>query len=475
MQKLLQRTLRSLFWIISPNSWLDQIGTSTGYRTFSESFKNWRLLRTPSKVKEDQQKGNKIAHINWRFPAFSETFIRRELDQLVSSGINVQVFAEAPDPNLIDDEAITAWVNRTVYTSPIIISRLFYLFFYFLFLHPIKTVKLFLYILFHRYSYYKTLREDLVIFGKSLYLAGYLRNYGIQHIHSPWANQTAFLSMGAAYLLDLPFTVHVRAFDINHWKSQYGLAEILENADYIITNSEYNRSRINLIVKDKKIVHLIRNGVDTDKIIPNERPERLNSPVRILSVGRLIEPKGYIYLLQACALLVDKGISFECKIYGGRNFVSEIRSYMDIIAAYNTLKLENWVSFEGAQPFGEILKSYQWADIFVLPCVKSQTGEHDITPNAILEAMAMELPVVSTKVGGIPEIMIHQKTGLLVDPGDVTALSKALQTLIQDPDLRRKYGKAGRQQVIEHYNSAKNVSKIVSLFNQVQNQGTVNS
>jgi glycosyltransferase involved in cell wall biosynthesis len=174
-------------------------------------------------------------------------------------------------------------------------------------------------------------------------------------------------------------------------------------------------------------------------------------------------------------MLVERGVSFECKIFGGRDFVKETRSYMDIIATYHTLKLEDWVSFEGAQPFGEILKSYQWADIFVLPCVKSQTGEHDITPNAILEAMAMELPVVSTRTGAIPEIVIHQKTGLLIDPGDVTALSKALQTLIQDPDLRRKYGKAGRQQVIEHYNSAKNVSKIVSLFNQVQNQGTVNS
>ena len=465
MRLSLKRTLKNLFGIINPRFWLDWVGTSAAYRSFSESFKNWKLLRTPQKIITDRQKGNKIAYINWRFPILSTTFIRREIDGLISCGINLQVFAEALDPDLIEDKEINAWIDRTIYIHPIIFSKLVYIILYFLFLHPIKTLRLFLYILFHRYSYYKTLKEDFIVFGKTLYLTGCVRNYGVQHIHSPWANQTAFKSLGAAYLLDLPFTVHVRAFDINHWKSQYGLGDILENADFIITNSEYNRSRINSIIEGKKKVFVIRNGVNTNLIIPNERPEKRNSPVRIISVGRLIEPKGYIYLLQACAQLVYQGIDLNCKILGDKDFTNEARSYIDIMSTYHALKLEKWVSFEGAQPLGEILKSYQWADIFVLACVKSQTGEHDITPNVILEAMAMELPVVSTRSGAIPEIVIHQKTGLLVEPKDVPSLAGAINTLITDHGLRRRFGKAGRKQVVDHYNTSKNISKMAEILN----------
>lgn len=468
-QRLRRISHKIFFWPLNVNSWIDLIGLSAEYRIISESHKNWRLLRSPRKVQPIHNEEIKIAYNLWQFPNFTETFIRREIDELVSSGKSAQVFAETTDPNLIIDDSIQAWINRTIYIYPIIFSKLLSEFFYFLIFHPIKTIKLFLYILFHRYSYYKTLKEDFVVFGKTLHLTRFLKNYDIQHVHSPWANLTGFLSFGAAYLLNLPFTVHVRAYDINHWKSKFGLSEILENADCIFTNSEYNRSRINSITQNKKNIYLIRDGVDTNILIPNQKSDRLSFPVRILSVGRLIEPKGFVYLLQACALLVKQGISFECKIIGGRDFTKEKRSYMDIFTTYHALKLEEWVSFEGAEPFGEILKSYHWADVFVLACVKSQTGEHDITPNVILEAMAMELPVVSTKTGAIPEIITHRKTGLLVDPGDADALAEALKSLILAPDLRIKLGKAGRRQVIENYNISQNVSKMAGLFKQFQN------
>jgi glycosyltransferase involved in cell wall biosynthesis len=465
LYKLRHRSFKNPFAKFTAESIINRIGSSLWYRNLSESQKNLRTLRKPRAVQSSKQNGKKISYVLWQFPVYGETFIRREINQLLSLGVNIQVFADDPDPNLIEDEAINTWVERTVYPDPINTSRLVALLLFFFFRHPIKTTKLFLYILFHRHSYYKTLREDLVVFSKTLNLTKLLKKYGIQHIHSPWANLTAFKCIGAAYLLDLPFTVHVRAYDINHWKSQYGLVDILENADYIFTNSEYNQSRINLITRSRKEILLVRDGLDPSKIIANERQDHSGSPIRILSVGRLIEPKGYIYLLQACSLLVKKGINYKCKIVGGSDFIRETRTYLDIMSTYHTLQLENWVSFEGACSFGEILKSYQWADIFVLPCVKSQTGEHDITPNVILEAMAMELPVVSTTTGAIPEIITHHKNGLLVDPGDLDALAESIHSLILNPDLRKEYGKAGRKQVIKNYNISRNISKILDVFN----------
>ena len=468
--KLRHRSFKNPLAKFGPAAALDRIDSNPWYRNFTKSHNNRRLLRQPLTANKFELNGKKIAYVLWQFPYFYETFIQRELDQLVSSDVNLKVFAESPDPNLIEDEAFNAWMYSTTYTDPILTSRLVGLLIYFLFRHPIKTFELFFYVLFHRYSYYKTLREDLVVFAKTLNLAGFLKKYSVEHIHSPWANQTAFLSIGAAYLLELPFTVHVRAYDINHWKSQFSLGVILENADYIFTNSEYNRHRINLITQNRKKIFLVRDGVDTSQICPDERPDRGDSPVRILSVGRLIEPKGYLYLLKACALLMDQGFDFKCKIIGDRDLGKEARTYIDIMSTYHDLKLEEWVTFEGAKPFTEVLKHYQWADIFVLPCVKSQTGEHDITPNVILEALAMELPVVSTTSGAIPEIISNHESGLLVPPGDVDALAEAIQSLIQNPEFRKRYGAAGRRQVVENYNIVKNATNLAGIFNESQKQ-----
>ncbi|HUK40057.1 MAG TPA: glycosyltransferase, partial [Candidatus Acidoferrales bacterium] len=126
----------------------------------------------------------------------------------------------------------------------------------------------------------------------------------------------------------------------------------------------------------------------------------------------------------------------------------------------------NEIVFLDRQPFDYVLKRYAAADIFVLPGVTASHGGRDITPNVLMEAMAMKLPVVSTISGAIPEVVENGVSGLLVPPHDEQALAGALVRLIQEPGLRQTYGRNGRRRVEERFDVAKNATAFVSLFGQ---------
>jgi glycosyltransferase involved in cell wall biosynthesis len=188
--------------------------------------------------------------------------------------------------------------------------------------------------------------------------------------------------------------------------------------------------------------------------------------VRILSVGRLIEEKGFIYLLRALKLLQDRGCTFRCEIVGAPDESSASGYYAELQALWRRLGLEPVVTFVGALPFNGVLEKYADADMFVLPSVTAASGGRDVTPNALIEAMAMGLPVVSTRMSGIPEIVEHGVSGLLVPPRNDRALAHALEGLIADPCLRRRLGQNARRRVEVRFDIRKNILPLGELFQQ---------
>ena len=118
----------------------------------------------------------------------------------------------------------------------------------------------------------------------------------------------------------------------------------------------------------------------------------------------------------------------------------------------------------GAQPFEKILEAYTRADLFVLPCVIAENGGRDISPNALIEAMAMGLPVISTQLSAIPEIVEHGVSGVLVPPNDANALADAMRQLMENEPLRRALGVRARERVAARYDARKNVQQFVALF-----------
>jgi glycosyltransferase involved in cell wall biosynthesis len=319
----------------------------------------------------------------------------------------------------------------------------------------------------HQYGAYKNLREDKLFFGMILYLAGMLREKNINHIHSPWADQCAFAALIASRLLGIPFTVQARAHDIHRKCHLYALQEKFENAAFVVTNTNYNYSHIKSMLKERSSRKLftIYEGLNLGKFEPNSIKQNISKNVKILSVARLIEEKGLIYLLKACNILKEKGFTFRCNIIGGTEEPFYTYYYLALKKLHRELNLEDCVFFLGAQPFKQVLEEYKKHDIFILPCVIARNGGRDISPNSLLEAMAMKMPVISTTIAAIPEIVDDGENGLLVPPNNENALADAAIKLIQDYNSRKTLGENARKKIEERFDIHKNLQQYFALLN----------
>jgi glycosyltransferase involved in cell wall biosynthesis len=204
-------------------------------------------------------------------------------------------------------------------------------------------------------------------------------------------------------------------------------------------------------------MHIVHCGVDPDKFTPVSQ-KSLNKVPIILFVAQLTEKKGTPFLVKACKILKDNCLDFRCTIVGDGPQKPLIKELI------KSNKLEDNVQLAG-RVFQEELKSYLAdADIFVLPCIQKDDGEMDGIPVVLMEAMAMQLPVVSTPISGIPELINDGQNGLLVEQKNPQALAEALQQLCLDTKLRKKLGQKGREKVIKDFNINKTARKLKTLF-----------
>ena len=151
-------------------------------------------------------------------------------------------------------------------------------------------------------------------------------------------------------------------------------------------------------------------------------------------------------------------MEFQCEIIGdGPDRISLERLWRD-------LGLEDTVTFAGARPNIEVMNRYVDASVFVLPCVIASNDDRDGIPNVLLEAMANELPIISTPISGIPEVLEHEVTGLFSEPGDERSLAEAIDRLIRDPGLRTALGRSGRDIVKERFDIHKNIGRLLDLL-----------
>ena len=290
-----------------------------------------------------------------------------------------------------------------------------------------------------------------------------MRENNISHIHSPWSDRSAFVSLIASKLLNISYSVQARAHDIHRKNYLFGLEEKFNNADFIITNTNYNLEHLGKNYSLNGKVNLIYNGIDLKQFVPVNGENQDPGPVKLLCVARLVEQKGLIILLKAVKILKDKNYEFTCEIIGGPESLY-MNYYISLKKLHKELGLSENVFFLEAQPFDKVLKHYNDADIFVLPCVVAEDGSRDITPNSLIEAMAMKLPVISTTVTGIPEIVDNGINGILIPPNDIDALVSAVEKLFNEPLLRRQFGENARRKVEEKFDINKNINRYIHLF-----------
>ena len=202
--------------------------------------------------------------------------------------------------------------------------------------------------------------------------------------------------------------------------------------------------------------HIVRCGVDPD--LYDVRPDPGNKVPVIICVGRLVPAKGQHILLKACSLLKRDGVQFHLIIIGE----GPDRSSLEKFVARNDLR--EVVTFTGVLGQDKVRQQYDRADLFVLASFAEGV------PVVLMEAMAKEIPVISTRITGIPELIQHGQDGLLATPGDAEDLASQILTLLNHPELRQQFGKAGRKKVRANYNQHENNLLMVDLLNQAATQ-----
>jgi colanic acid/amylovoran biosynthesis glycosyltransferase len=409
----------------------------------------------------------KVAYILSRFPYLTETFILREMIHLRRLGLDVHVFSMLPPlPTPIHQQAQE--MMPYVYYSPFLLStNLVLAQLYFLICSPIKYIRALFLAIWQTYRERLVLLRVLMIFPKSVYFAKQMRDLKIDHIHAHFVWVNGIAAKVASDLTGITFSLHPHAFGL-FMRDQECVRRQLELATGVVTVSEYHRQYIADLCPrwspgDIKIVHY---GLDPTEFTPAYVPAEDDS-VRIISVGSLVEKKGHEYLIDACAQLAEKGYEFHCSIVGIGSLQSALQARID------GHHLQSRVSLLGARNQTEVKNLYRYSDIFVLACVVAQSGDRDGMPNVLLEAMAMQLPVVTTPVTGIPELVRDGETGLLVPERDVNALAQAIEQLINDKTVRHKLGQQGRQTVLAGFDINKTAAQLAMDFQCFHNLGCV--
>jgi len=291
----------------------------------------------------------------------------------------------------------------------------------------------------------------------ALFFAEQFVRSGVAHFHVHFARNATHtaLFVKAISKIGFSFTAHAQDFMVDVGSDEL-LREMCREAAFVVAVSDYSRDLLVQKCPDSEgKIHRIYNGIDLRKF--QTRPLRSPTLPRILSIGRLIEFKGFRDLIAACAELKKRAIPFECEMIGEGPLRGALQ---DAIAAAG---LDGIVRLSGALPQEEVARRLADCDVFALACIVNREGASDILPTVILEAMATARPIVSTRLAGVPEIVRDGENGLLVAPGDVKGLGNALELLLRDPQLRARFGAAGRRNIEVRFDVDKTAAQLLEL------------
>ncbi|MBV9491250.1 MAG: glycosyltransferase family 4 protein [Verrucomicrobia bacterium] len=387
-----------------------------------------------------------IAYLFERFPAFTQTFCAREVLELSRQGLPVPIYSirrptEPPPSDLPLDQLTVHYLPDT--------NSL-----------PFKLETKILARGHRRHWDPRADRRDKNRFQEALYLGRRLRRRGIAHVHAHFAGLGARTAWWMQRLFGLSYSLTVHAKDIFNPKPDQRLPmeTLVHDARFVITVTDHSAGFLRERVPgaEGRILR-IYNGLDLTHF-HRAQPDR--GPLQLLSIGRLIEKKGFIYLLQACGQLRAWGLSFVCRIVGSGPLHDELAGYIQ------TERLEPYVQLLGARTQAEIVDLLAAASVFVLPAVHDRNHDSDNLPTVIAEAMASALPIVGTRLAGIPEMVIPGRNGFLAEERQPEQLADLIRTLAENPAMRAGFGLESRRLAEERFDLHATVAQLRQTFRQ---------
>ena len=400
-----------------------------------------------------------IGYIVKAWPRLSETFILNEIISLEQRGVRIRIFSvKEPDAGPAHSKVaqvraevtyLAFWPNwkRTIPAN----FRLF-------FRQPVRYLRVLLeatkanVIRHHRFAVPWHFLE-------AAYLTDILCRSPVDHLHAHFASTPSLVALFTHRLSGIPYTFTAHAKDIYVTDPDVFRAK-LEEARAVVTCTEYNRSYLTEQfgrLADHK-VHCIYHGLDISQFkFTLSRKDESSEPV-ILSVARLVEKKGLEDLITAADTLRRRGLAFKVEIIGSGPLRDSLKAQAQRLGLADRLRLA------GAQAHDLVCLAYRRASVFVLPCVVASNGDRDGIPNVLLEAMASGVPVVSTPVSGIPELIESGVNGLLVSPRDAKGLADAIERLLASRELSERLACAARKKLESFLSLEAGAEQLLAVF-----------
>jgi glycosyltransferase involved in cell wall biosynthesis len=395
----------------------------------------------------------RIVYLLSCYPAVSHTFFLSEIQQLKKLGFTVETASINPadrprsslPPAEVEEAEHTFYIKSTGVKRAVAIAAKTLLF------RPAVLIRGVVAALRLGQLDPSATLYALFYLAEAFVLGDWMRSRRLRHLHIHFCGPVATVGMLASMAWGFSYSLTVHGPDEFYDVEKFYLRQKVEQAKFILCISDFCRSQLMRVVAPEhwNKMHVVRLGIDPDVFVPRLKysPDRR---LEVLCVGRLVPSKGQLILLCACSLLHAQGVFLRVRLVGDgpdRKHLEEFASQMKID-----------VIFEGAKNHDQTRSLLKHADIFALASFAEGV------PVALMEAMAMEIPCVSTMIAGIPELIRNGLDGLLVPASSVDALASALRRLADDPLLRSTLASAGRARVLNLYNLPRNVSTLAVCF-----------
>ena len=409
-------------------------------------------------AEESVRASPRIAYVISRYPYVSHTFVQDEVLALRSIGLEIDTFAiRRTDPEHVLSDTDRQELQTTYAIRPPRLTHFALAHLRAVASGPGRYGATLLHALRLATPGFRSRIWHVFYFVQAVVLWDRCRRRGIRHIHAHFANVSSDVALLAARLGDgngsmtWSFTMHgpTEFYDL----TLHRLAEKTLEAEFVVCISAFCRSQLMALVDREHWakLHVIHSGVDVDRFRPGVG-ERAGGKTHVVDVARLTSLKGQALLLEAAALLRDAGLDFELSFVGDGPEMSGLRDLAE------NLSIADRTSFLGALSHDAVREVLISADVVCLPSFAEGV------PVVLMEAMAMRLPVVTSRIMGIPELIVDDHCGVLVAPGVADELADALTGLINDPGRRAALGCRARTRILEAFDLRRSAQSLLTLF-----------